>query len=870
MLTEFADNVLAYLDNRLEFYKRIKMTINLSLVVVMLGFFSTSLLAMKVDPGVISKITVENGNTKVALKDNPFNQVVEQNFVKAISNKIDNDMAITLFNQSKDWEPLTGDPLGTHLLRFSISAKKFVTGKFTISGAKNASFYLNQTSIEGDKDFSVALLNQDYRAFFVVSGVEQWQEFSIEWFDDAIKETEKETKKESKQETNKNKLTLPRQPTVLFGNDHNNKRASIQQYYDSETVGSLNISPNGELLVWSKKSYSDLTGDQAESMVEIINVDSQKVVYRWQAMTPRHIAWRADSQALVFTHDNQLYQLSQKDWQLNQLASELEGISNIDWLSDSELLITWNKSEDKPHEFTKRYRGLEDRWNGWRGDEQLQLFDIQSSLFQQITNDKLSSYLSDIDIKNRKALITRNPINYKEPAHGSTQLLVLDLNTGNEKLVGEYRTFNSAQFHKDGFIISAGPDFKGGQGNNVSNAGVANNYDGQLYLLHKQGQTTPLSKNFKPAIGQVKVLNNGDLIVSTTDQDRRQLYSYDISQKKFSKLDTEVEIVSGFSISKQSTPSIIYKGTSATRPQSVYATTLGSNKQSRLFDSAKKEYAKVDFIDLKDWDYITQSGQTIDGRVYYPSNFDNNKKYPAIVYYYAGTSPVSRSFTGRWPFSLWASQGYVVYVLQPSGATGYGQDFSARHVNAWGINTADEIIESTQAFINAHPFVDTKRLGNMGASYGGFMTMYLATKTDIFSASISHAGISNLTSYWGHGWWGYGYSGVATKGNFPWNNSDLYTQQSPVFAANKVTTPLLLIHGDADTNVPVGESHQMYTALKLLDQDVELIEFQGDDHHINSRERRLRWWKTILAYFDLKLKNEPLWWDHMYAQKNEP
>ncbi|MFT4748163.1 MAG: dipeptidyl aminopeptidase/acylaminoacyl peptidase, partial [Congregibacter sp.] len=58
--------------------------------------------------------------------------------------------------------------------------------------------------------------------------------------------------------------------------------------------------------------------------------------------------------------------------------------------------------------------------------------------------------------------------------------------------------------------------------------------------------------------------------------------------------------------------------------------------------------------------------------------------------------------------------------------------------------------------------------------------------------------------------------------------------------------------------------------LKLLDQDVELIEFQGDDHHINSRERRLRWWKTILAYFDLKLKNEPLWWDHMYAQKNEP
>jgi dipeptidyl aminopeptidase/acylaminoacyl peptidase len=827
----------------------------LTLIVVLLGFFSTSLLAIQVAPSVMSKITLEQDNAKVALDDNPFKQVIEQNFVKAMSNKIDHDIAITVFNQSQDWESLSGDSSGTHLLRFSISSNKFATGKFTISGAKNASFYLNQLSVEGNNDFSVELLNQDYRALIVVSGVEQWQDFSIEWIDDALKEADT------------TEPVMQQQTSVFFGDDQTNKRASIQHYYDSETVGSLNISPDGELLIWSKKTYSDLTGDQAKSVVEIIDLESQNVIYRWQAMTPKHLAWRSDSKALVFTHDTQLYQLSRKDWQLTQLASDLKGIGGIVWLSDSELLIAWKKSEENPHDFTKRYRGLEDRWNDWRGNEQLQIFDIQSSLFKQITHHKLSSYLSDIDIKNRKVLITRNPVDYKAPPHGLTQLLELDIDTGEEKLVGEYRTFNSAQFHKDGYIISAGPNFESGQGNNVSNAGVANDYDVQLYLMRKQGQILHLSKNFKPAIGQVEVLNNGDLIVSTTDQDRSQLYSYDISRKKFSKLDTEVEVVSGFSISKQNTPTIVYKGTSATRPQSVHLRTLRSTKGKHLFDSAKEEYAKVDFVDLKDWDYTTESGQAIDGRVYYPSHFDHSKKYPAIVYYYAGTSPVNRSFTGRWPFSLWASQGYVVYVLQPSGATGYGQDFSARHVNAWGINTADDIIESTQAFVNAHPFVDKKRIGNMGASYGGFMTMYLATKTDVFSASISHAGISNLTSYWGHGWWGYGYSGVATKGNFPWNNPDLYTQQSPVFAADKITTPLLLIHGDADTNVPVGESHQMYTALQLLDKDVELIEFQGDDHHINSREHRLRWWKTILAYFDWKLKDEPLWWDHMYAQK---
>ena len=215
-----------------------------------------------------------------------------------------------------------------------------------------------------------------------------------------------------------------------------------------------------------------------------------------------------------------------------------------------------------------------------------------------------------------------------------------------------------------------------------------------------------------------------------------------------------------------------------------------------------------------------------------PHNVDKSKKYPALVYYYGGTSPVTRGFTGRYPFNLWAEHGYVVYVVQPTGATGFGQEFSAKHVNAWGEYTANDIIDGTKAFLNQYHLVDSKRVGNLGASYGGFMTMLLATKTDMFSASIAHAGISNITSYWGQGWWGYLYSNEASKNSYPWNNPALYSQHSPVFHADKVTTPLLLLHGDSDTNVPVGESHNMYTALKLLGKDVELIEYKGVDHQI--------------------------------------
>ncbi|HCY01057.1 MAG TPA: S9 family peptidase, partial [Bacteroidales bacterium] len=162
--------------------------------------------------------------------------------------------------------------------------------------------------------------------------------------------------------------------------------------------------------------------------------------------------------------------------------------------------------------------------------------------------------------------------------------------------------------------------------------------------------------------------------------------------------------------------------------------------------------------------------------------------------------------------TLFCSFSKFLAFIQPSGAVGFGQDFSAAHVNAWCKITADEIIEGTQQFCSENSFIDSNRVGCMGASYGGFMTMYLLTQTDIFAAAISHAGISSISSYWGEGFWGYSYSAEASANSFPWNNRELYIEQSPLFSVDKVVTPLLLLHGSADTNVPVGESIQMFTA----------------------------------------------------------
>ena len=238
-----------------------------------------------------------------------------------------------------------------------------------------------------------------------------------------------------------------------------------------------------------------------------------------------------------------------------------------------------------------------------------------------------------------------------------------------------------------------------------------------------------------------------------------------------------------------------------------------------------------------------------------------------IVNYYGGTTPITRDFGGRYPKAFYAAQGYIVYVLEPSGSIGYGQEFSALHVNDWGTIVAEEIMDGVRRFLAAHPFVDPRRVGCIGASYGGFMTMLLTTKTSMFSAAVSHAGISSISSYWGEGYWGYSYNAVAGAESFPWNRKDIFVTQSPLFNADKITTPLLLLHGSADTNVPPGESTQLFTALKVLGREVEYISFFDQNHHILTYNKRILWTKTILAWFDRWLKNEPEWWFDLYPPK---
>lgn len=530
--------------------------------------------------------------------------------------------------------------------------------------------------------------------------------------------------------------------------------------------------------------------------------------------------------------------------------------------------------EEGPKERKEIYQVLtpDDRQPGWRNRSNLAKFDLKTGVLQPLTYGHHNIYCTDISQDGSKLLLMKSEARLTARPTTLFSIYMMDVNTLEmTSLVEKDGFISNAQFSPDGkqILITGSPETLNGIGKNVKADQIPNQYDYQLYLMDiASKKITPMTRDFNPAVSSVTWNQADGMIYFTAENlDCISLYKMNPSNGKIQQIDTPEDLVNGFDLANNSLVGAWY-GQSASNSDRVYTLDLKKLKSTVADDLSARILKDVELGECHAWNFTNSRGDTIYGRFYLPPHFDPNRKYPMIVNYYGGCSPTSRNFESRYPHHAYAALGYVVYVVEPSGATGFGQEFSARHVNTAGEGPAQDIIEGTQQFCKEHPFVNEKKIGCIGASYGGFMTQYLQTKTDIFAAAISHAGISDHTSYWGEGYWGYSYSEVSMADSYPWTRKDLYVDRSPLFNAEKIHTPLLFVHGDADTNVPVGESIQMFTALKLLGRETAFVAVEGQDHHILDYNKRLMWQNTIWAWFAKWLQDDATWWNTIYTPKD--
>lgn len=643
---------------------------------------------------------------------------------------------------------------------------------------------------------------------------------------------------------------------------------------------SVSISPNGKFIV-VRKTWVDRKGNN-HSISELRNSQTNRVMATFE----ENVKWMPASNKLYFTQkasDSSIAGEEKQDGTLqlitiNPLTMEREVLAaNIPdgWFQftpdEKTLIYTLYTEGRKKDAQVYDVKEPDDRQPGWRSRSYLAKFDLASGVLQPLTFGYHNVYLNDISADSRYLLIGKSEERLTKRPTTLNSYYRLNLNDMSvETLIEKGEFLNSAQFSPDGksILVSASSEAFNGIGKNVEEGQTPSMIDTQLYLMTlSDKKVRPLTRDFNPNVQSVNWSKaDGNIYFTAEDKDCVHLFQLNPKSGKFTLLKTSEEYIKSFSLAS-SAAEMAFSGQSASNADRLYKMNTKALKSQLVDDLSARELKDVELGECKAWNFVNSRGDTLCCRYYLPPHFDAAKKYPMIVNYYGGCSPTSRMFQSRYPHHVYAAMGYVVLVVNPSGATGFGQKFSARHVDTAGEGVAEDIISSTQAFCDEHAFVNRKKIGCIGASYGGFMTQYLQTKTDLFAAAISHAGISDHTSYWGEGYWGYSYSEVSMANEYPWTNKHLFVDQSPLYNADKIHTPLLFVHGTADNNVPVGESIQLYTALKLLGRPTAMVLVDGQDHHIIDYEKRLKWQNTIFAWFAKWLQDDASWWTEMYGDE---
>lgn len=650
------------------------------------------------------------------------------------------------------------------------------------------------------------------------------------------------------------------------------RRLSLYNTAFGRKVYSVSLSPDGKYLLTSY--WDNYSTKRSRTWQELTEVKTGRMIH---PNVPTNARWMPVSSKLYYTvtgdEKNDLVVFDPATMREETVMANLpEG--RFTWSPTEDYLIYSSSDEgEKVSGPLKRMLMPDDRIPGSRNRSYLVKYDLKTGVSERLTYGSRPVYLNDISWDGAKLLCTTSKPNITKCPYSLTTLFEIDLNTMKaDTLVREDAYLNSASYSPDNrqLVLIGSPEAFGGIGKNCGSHPIANDFDTQAFLMDlATKEITPITRDFNPSVSLLQWnRTDGCIYFNTTDKDCQHIYRYTPKKGTFEMLPLAEDVISSFTLADKAPQVAAYVGGGNTSTGVAYLYDGKKQTSKLLANPMQKTLDKIEFGRMEEWNFTASDGTTIEGMMCLPPDFDPEKKYPLIVYYYGGTTPTTRGMTSPYSPQLFASRDYVVYVIQPSGTIGYGQEFSARHVNAWGDYTADNIIEGTKKFCESHPFVNAKRIGCLGASYGGFMTMYLQTKTDIFAAAASHAGISNVTSYWGEGYWGYSYNAIAAAGSYPWSQPDLFTKHGALFNADKIHTPLLLLHGTADTNVPIGESIQLYNALKILGRTVEFITVDGENHFIADYDKRVQWHNSIMAWFAKWLQDSPEWWNDLYPERH--
>lgn len=339
-----------------------------------------------------------------------------------------------------------------------------------------------------------------------------------------------------------------------------------------------------------------------------------------------------------------------------------------------------------------------------------------------------------------------------------------------------------------------------------------------------------------------------------------QLYAYDFNvpngQSNIRKITDGIHDYTGFDLSETSGGTdIIASRMSMSSPVELFRVDAVHGVESQFTSVNATHLQDVEIGKVEKRWVDTTDGKKMLVWVIYPPNFDPNKKYPTLLYAQGGPQgTVSQFFSYRWNFQVMAANDYIVVAPNRRGLPSFGQDWNLQISGDWGGQAMKDLLSAIDD-VAAEPFVDNDRLGAIGASFGGYSVFWLAgNHENRFKTFISHAGVFHLESMYGETeemfFVHHDLAGAYWEEPRPVS----YDIHSPHTYVKNWDTPIMMIHGEKDYRVPLGQSMQAFTAAQRLGIPSKMLLFPNENHWILSPQNSLLWHREFYNWLDTWLK----------------
>jgi dipeptidyl aminopeptidase/acylaminoacyl peptidase len=637
-------------------------------------------------------------------------------------------------------------------------------------------------------------------------------------------------------------------------------------------LGDFDVSKDGKWVVYAV-GRADVDENKVTSALWLMPVDRSQPPRKLTAgvKKDREPRFSPDGRRIAFVSDRdgapQIYLLDLTGGEPQKLTSFVEGFGGPIWSPDGKFLVAasevWSECKDeacdkKMHERAEKAkvkarvveRLLYRHWDGWRDGKRSHLFRVDAATGEarDLTPGNFDSPPfslgggPDYDLApDGKTLVFASNHDAVEAISTNSDIWELTLGDGKARCLScDNKAWDGdARYSPDGKLIAWRAQKQPGFESDKFDLVVYDRATRRAHRLTAEWADWVEGYHWMP--------DSRRLVFTSVVLGRKPIYSIGVDE-------TAPKSVLASVTAGDPTPlpdgSIVFSRSSLTHAPDLWRVDArGPHRLTELND-----YSGIAFGQVREhWVPLADGNTRMQAWMVTPPGFDEHKKYPALFWVHGGPQGAwEDAWSWRWNPQVLASAGYVVYLPNPRGSTGYGQPFVDGVSHDWGGKVYDDLMRGADD-LAALPFVDKNRMGAAGASFGGFMMNWFQGHTTRFKALFCHAGIANQSGQY------------ATEelwfpehefGGVPWA-SDEYKKWDPMAAAGHFATPELVVHGERDYRIPVEQAYLMFTLLQRRGVPSKLLVFPDENHWVLKPGNSRLWYATMIDWFHKWLGGAP-------------